>query len=471
MIRKLNLTRFDLAGGGAILLLAGAILLTIAGGDRAGVTITTFTPEGNAHTTTPIHITFADPMNTASVESHVSIDPPVVGKFTWSGNQLTFTPAIAFAPRATYTVTIRAGAENTQGRRIAADVIRQFSVSDPRVVYLAPAVRDQNFDPPNLWMVDPATADKPKQVTFAKLEVIDFQPSPDGTRIAYSQRADDHSGTADIYVLTVETGTVQQVTRCVKAICQSPNWNPDGQRLAYERIETNADLPNTDRGQARTWLLNLTDLSTVPLSTDSQVLGSEPRWSPDGSTIAVYDGSKRAIVVYDLIHQSAKIIPTAEVLNGVFDPAGGSLTYPDLGQINGEYINVLWIADLANPQNGKRPLNLDSNKPTEDQQPDWNRDGKRLAVLRRYLDTGGTYGPQLYILNVADGSVIAAENDPAFTSGSIHWNPSGDQIVMQRRSVFGGTEGNDSPNIWVYDVQSKALTQIATDGYLPQWLP
>ncbi|HVO43975.1 MAG TPA: Ig-like domain-containing protein, partial [Aggregatilineales bacterium] len=464
--------RFDLAVGGVIVVLIVTIVVTIAGGDSAGVDISAFSPTGpTAHSTSPIRITFTDRMDTASVESHFGVNPPVEGKFTWSGSVVTFSPKAALTPGRTYTVTLRSGARNIQGRIITQDRSWTLTIGMPRVVYLAPAVRDRDFSPPNLWMVDPASPASARQLTFARTEVIDFEPSPDGTRIAYSQRADDGSGTADIYVLTLDTGEVQAVTRCIQAICQAPDWNPDGIRLAYERVETARNLAASGSGQAeqtRTWLLNLTDLSTAPLVSDSQALGSEPHWSPDGSSISVYDYGKRAIVVYDLKSSSAKLIPTQEGLNGVFAPDGSSLVYPDLAQINGLYITRLWLADLAHPENGKRPLYPDENNPTEDQQPAWSPDGTQLAVLRRYLTADGTIGPQVYTIGFPGGTVKPLVTDPTYTHGAIRWCPNGDQIVMLRRHV---PERGDTPGIWVYNLTTKSLGQIADNGYLPQWVP
>ena len=52
---------------------------------------------------------------------------------------------------------------------------------------------------------------------------------------------------------TQDGGAIQQITHCLKALCQAPDWSPDGLRIAYERIELNKDLPQLDQGVSIIW--------------------------------------------------------------------------------------------------------------------------------------------------------------------------------------------------------------------------
>jgi hypothetical protein len=55
-------------------------------------------------------------MDAASVESRFAIEPPIPGKFSWNGAQLTFTPSTGLIADQSYKVTIRAGATSARGR-------------------------------------------------------------------------------------------------------------------------------------------------------------------------------------------------------------------------------------------------------------------------------------------------------------------------------------------------------------------
>lgn len=465
MLRNFRPDRLDVGVGVTVLVLIIAIGVTVAGGDRAGVGVSGMSPQITAHTRTAIRISFDEPMDTASVESRFVIDPAIKGKFSWSGQQLTFSPNTALSADQTYTITLRAGATSVQGRPLVADVRWTFRVASPRVVYLAPAVRDQSPKPPNLWIVDPGAPFVATQLTFGAYGLIDFAPSPDGTHIAYAQK--NASGSADLFVLTVEGNTVQQITNCPNALCQSPDWSPDGSRIAYERIELNRDLPQADKGAARAWIVNLKDLSTAPLFRESQLLGHTPRWSPDGKQIAVYDQNLHAIAIYDLTTGDRKQIPSLVGENGVFDPAGVWFAYPQLAQTQQGFFTRLGLANLANPQTGVRNVG-ERDDPVSDGQPAWTPDGKRLAITRRYLDTRTTRGPQVYLIDLQTNAVQPLVVDPNYIHGAIAWNSAGDQLLMQR---YSETESEPQTGIWVYEMQTKALRQIATNGYLPQWLP
>ena len=464
---NIKLERFDLMVGSVIGILIIAIFVTLIGGDRAGVTAVSISPQEMAHTTTPIQVSFVEPMDTASVESHFTIQPAIDGTFKWNGNQLTFSAKPAFTPLQSYTVTIHTGAKSKSGRAVVNDITWKFAVNAPRVLYLAPATRDDP-KPPNIFMIDPTTpTTTPKQITFAPIEVIDYAPSPDGTQIAYSQRAAD--GTADIYLLTVDTGAVQRVTHCIKAVCQSPDWS--GLRLVYQRTELTTDPSNPDQGLPRAWVVNLSDLSTVPMLADPTALGGEPHWSPDGTSVSVYDGNLGGIVIYDLTNGTPpKIIASGDGLNGVFDPTGKLFVYPELEQTSAEFVSRLAIADLANPANGTHPIgNPDTDTtPTDDRQPAWNPDGVRLAIQRLYLDDRRAYGPQVVLIDTSTEAVTPLVIDQTYQDGALSWNPTGDQLLMIRSQA---ADANSAPGIWIYDLKDKSLRQIAQNGYLPAWLP
>jgi len=76
---------------------------------------------------TKIKVTFSEPMDQESVESAFSIEPPVSGAFSWSGNTLTFAPDESLTADITYTVTIDASASDVAGNSMVSLYSWSFS--------------------------------------------------------------------------------------------------------------------------------------------------------------------------------------------------------------------------------------------------------------------------------------------------------------------------------------------------------
>ncbi|MEJ2210007.1 MAG: Ig-like domain-containing protein [Anaerolineae bacterium] len=80
-------------------------------------------PTGSFVPTTPISLTFDQPMDPASVQAALVLQPPMEGSFQWSADQtgVTFVPAGAgWAPGTTYTARLEAGAEAAMFARVTA---------------------------------------------------------------------------------------------------------------------------------------------------------------------------------------------------------------------------------------------------------------------------------------------------------------------------------------------------------------
>ena len=98
--------------------------------------------------------------------------------------------------------------------------------------------------------------------------------SPDGRRIAYTS---DESGTNEIYVRPLGEGNPLQVTRDSRQNVQ-PAWAPHGESIAYHS-DVNGGI----------WIAPASGGTPRRLAPS----GSEPDWSPDGSTLAfsTYEGA------------------------------------------------------------------------------------------------------------------------------------------------------------------------------------
>ncbi len=468
-------------------LLLAAIGLTLALGDRVGVTLVRVSPLGTAHSTSPITLQFSETMNRDTLAGRLrlaQVDPArlgtdgafreeavlaeVVGDLSWAGATAIFRPAAALTPGATYVALLGPGATSETGRAVLSEYRFSFVVGQPRVAYLAPA----SSTPLNIWIVNPADPASARQVTFSPSGVFDFGVSPDGTRIAFAERSSE-TGTSDLKLLDLETGAVQQLTNCVDADCTTPVWRPDGQVIAYERVDFNTALQNVGVSPSRIWLVDLTTVpaTTRPLFSDSQILGYGLQWSRDGSRAALFDANSQGILLYDFTTGDTAVIPSRYGSAGALAPDGQRVVFPEITLSEGGARSYLQLADLAAQQ--IRPLSRPE-QPVDDDTAAWSPDGRRLVIARRYSDERYTRGRQLYLMNPDDGSVEALVYDPRYANGVFSFDPTGTQLVIQRfpeLTEAGELNSAGRPEVWVLDIAARRLTLLAQDAFYPRWVP
>lgn len=184
-----------------------------------------------------------------------------------------------------------------------------------------------------------------RRVTDLKDGVTAFQWSPDGARLACVAKSGSESGGREsdkaapdfrdyttpaykvdgkgysdnrrdhIFVVDADTGVVRQLTSGELGNDSSPQWSPDGKRIAYlsERMDRSLllngeiDVAPADGG------------SPVPLQAPQSTLSSL-RWSPDGRSLA-YIGAVDEIAIPKIWISPAD--------GGKYRPASESVTYPE----------------------------------------------------------------------------------------------------------------------------------------------
>ena len=334
-----------------------------------------------------------------------------------------------------------------------------------RVAYLAPA----DTAPQNVWIADPADPASAQQVTFSVGGVLNFDISADGTRLAFAERRSE-TGRSDIMLLNLHSGALQQLTNCPTSDCDAPVWRPGGQMIAYERVD---DGGGQAASAARVWLIDLTTTpaTTRPLFADAHLLGYGPQWSADGARIAMFDDSSQGILVYDFNDDTTAYIPAHAGGDLSLSPDGTRVVFPRTIIEGAEARSHLQMADLA----ANEIVDLTSpDEPQDDTQSDWNPDGVRLALARRYLDERYTRTRQLYLLDTSTGETVPLVEDPRYFHGFFSWDPQGRRLVLQRfpeLTADGQLNSAGRPEVWTYNLDSGALTLVAENAYLPRWVP
>jgi len=393
----------------------------------------------------------------------------VDGTVSWSGTTLNFRPNAPLKPGAAYQVQLKPGAVSDSGRKVISEYHYGFTVRTPRVAYLAPS----NGEPINLWVADPAVPGSAHQVTNSPSGIYDYGVSPDGSKIAFTEK-NTNTGTMDIKLLDVETGGIEQLTNCADAECKTPVWRPDGQLIAYERIDLNSAMADqVGASPTRIWIIDLssTPATTRPLFDDSQILGYGVRWSADGTRISMFDYGQQGILVHDFRDSTNVVIPSKYGDPGELSPDGKKLIYPEVTMANNEATSYLQVVDLVT--NTIQHLTTPDD-PIDDNVAIWTPDQKFLIVGRRYLDDRMTRGRQVYKVNPVDSSAEPLIVDPDYQNGFFSLDPTGSQIVLQRFPdpiAMNDPNNQGLPQIWTYDMQTKALLKVADNAFVPHWIP
>ncbi len=463
-----RLSTFDRAVWTVAIVLALFIGATLLIGDRVGVRLVRVSPLAEAHSTDTILVEFSEQMDRASVESRFSLEPAIDGQFSWSGDTLRFRPAEPLQPGDRYTVALETGASSRSGRTTLNEFRFEFQVRQPQVVYLYPA---DGF-PQNIWMADPANPDAAEQITFSQSGILDFAVSPDGRQIAFSERNSDRPA-SDIKLLDLDTGEITALTDCTDSDCSGPVWRPDGNTLAYTRVDMNTLLPGVGISPFRIWLLDLSTspATTQPLFQDSQALGYGPQWSADGSRLSLFDSSVPGLVIYDFETDETVVIESENGSFGALSPDGAQLVFPEVVLEEGRAWSRLLVAELDDQDiRGLAP----DGEPVDDTFAAWHPDGQQLAIGRRYRDDRFTQTIQLYLVDAATGESEPLVVDPIYNNGFVRWNPTGTALVMQRFQQFtedGAQNRGGRPEIWTYDLENDTLTNVAENGMFPRWVP
>ncbi len=332
----------------------------------------------------------------------------------------------------------------------------------------------------NIWLAPVSDPTQAQQITDTEMGIYDFDVSPDGRSIAYSQR-DPQSLLLDIYLLNLDTGTTRRLTTCGEndAECHTPSFHPNGEVLAYMRQALNREIDPVGPGVPRIWLLQLQNGATQPLSGDQQLIGHSPQWADDGNTIAFYsaDLMNPGILVYNFNPQTSdqatvNFISSAHGSVGALSPNGRELVFPDIVDRGGSFYTYLKIADLdADPP--EYSDFTDAQGPTDDIGVDWHPDGQQITMVRRFTDDRYTRGYQLYQVDVDSREIVPLLYDERYSHHYFAWNRDGSMLIVQRLQLLddnGETNRGARPEIWVLDAETGDLVKISDQAYYPRWV-
>jgi Tol biopolymer transport system component/imidazolonepropionase-like amidohydrolase len=212
--------------------------------------------------------------------------------------------------------------------------------------------------------------------------------SPDGKQLAYTS---DKNGTANIYILDLDTRAERRVTDLHDAAALSPVWSPDAKQIAYQSQEGTVFIADLATGKSREAIRTTYE-------------PGRPSWSVNGKALSLavlraytrrYREGTSLILTADLatgkqtLTEPApyKSISTRGLDGPIYSPDGKSMAFVMDG--------YLWLRPVdANglPTGEARPINEEMTDA-----PSWSGDGKRLLYLSagrlRTVEVTGTSTP------------------------------------------------------------------------------
>lgn len=207
--------------------------------------------------------------------------------------------------------------------------------------------------------------------------------SPDGSRIAFQSFA--NPGYPELHVIAADgSGRSVLLGGDASSSWADPKWSPDGTRIALTRYSQGDEV----------CVLVVSSVALTCLTDDTNDLAYQPDWSPDGSKIA--------FVRDPFVIVGQKVESNAEI----------------------------WVMNADG--SGKTQL---TNNPRSDSQPAWSPDGTKIAFTRRPQGEDGVADPQsgdgeIWVMN-ADGSGQTNLTNHPENDADPSWQPLGAGVSGQ----------------------------------------
>lgn len=328
---------------------------------------------------------------------------------------------------------------------------------DPMVLYLAPG------GAPELW-ISALDGAAPIQLTDTGGKVLDYAPSPTGDQIALGIR-NEQAG-IDLWEMERIGGGWSEpvlILPCGADFCINPAYAPDGARIAYTRrvVEVASGPP----GVPRVWLLDRAEGSTDVWTSDPNVGGYEPSWSPDGRYLGFFDGLGGGIRVADVQTGESFLVPSEMGFPGSWSPDGKSLLYVQFDQAGSQPSVPVYQLNVETREVTPvlRPGGHQSG--VEFSVPDWSPDGEWVVVAQRLLS--GSPSKQLFISRLDGSEWQAVTDEPVFNHAVPRWDPAGRGVVYQRLELGSS---DSLPQVAYWDRASGEITVLSEDGFQPRWI-
>ncbi len=296
-------------------------------------------------------ITFDRPMDHASVEKNLVIDPALPGKFSWAGRRLAYTLTSPIPYGEKYHLQIEGAREQFRsGNRLGQTLAifeREFKSRDRAFAYIG-----TNGEEQGRLIFYNLTEEKKTLLTPANLTVMAFEFYPDGKKILFSAVAKNQGiqGIRELQLYQVDFG---QSSPKIELVLDNKDYqnnhfdlSKDGETIVVQRIERrnpiNFDLWAVKSGEKPQQL---------------NIQGGEFLIAPDSKTLAVTQGEGIALLPLKPETKPLDFLPKfGRILNFSADGTAAAMVNFNTDNAKMRYIRSLFYVNNQGLQ--KRLLNL-----------------------------------------------------------------------------------------------------------------
>jgi ABC-type nickel/cobalt efflux system permease component RcnA/Tol biopolymer transport system component len=337
---------------------------------------------------------------------------------------------------------------------------RPFNIDWASILYTAPDEQERRQ-----LLVIPAAGGEPLPLTQEPVGVQDYALAPDGTTIAYTALREN--GGSSLWGVNSDGSNRRLLLDCPASACSGPVWSPDGQRLVYEKRDI--PPPGSLLALPSLWWLDVSTGQTGPIFQDSQLPGSEPRWSPDGEWLSYISPGSREVEIYNLQDGRRHSIPRQTVEPVIWSPDGDALLMTDVWNRGKQPIPLIHL--LRFELESGQVIDLSGEADVEDSQASWSPDGEWIAVVRWEPTSSGaspSLGNQLWLLRPDGSQDRPLTDDPEIIHQSPVWSPDGSYLLFQQYPL---KTPQAQLGVWSLNIETGRTQEIVTPGYQPTWLP
>ncbi len=417
-----------------------------------------------------IEIQFDQAMDRASVESRLSVDPPLSGEVDWEGERLRFTPQEPWPQGSEVTVRLEAGARNKYLLPLVGAETWSFAVAPAQVLYLAPS------DGPARLVAHPLQRASGEPLPGGSGEIADYDVARWVGALVYLQA--DAGGNNSLFLHHLATGERTELYECPAGVrCVRVAVSPDGRWVALVRRQTEqTDTGVRQLAARRVWLIRAGP-GAEPISLGPE--GGEshsPTWASAGR-LGYYDADRGVVAVVEPDQDGGwreiSAVPHPLGERWSWSPDGRFVVFPEVELLEEppvegvDFYSHLYRVEI---QTGLRTdLSGGPGDLVEDATPAYSPDGLWIAFARKSLrPQEWTPGRQLWVMRSDGSQSRQLTDDPNYNHAEITWNPNGERLAYVR---FLQVELDRPPEVWWMDLETEQKSMLVEGGYAPQWMP